>query len=234
MSERKERGMLFCAEMVRKLLHGTKTQTRRLVKPQPHPDFGTTIECCFYHPHRVNKKTGEAYPEKEVFGFWSEDADWPCPYGKVGDIIYCKETFYDSHLESKRHPWTYRADLSVDDDLSRDFKWKPSIFMPRAASRIDLEIVAIKVERLQDISEADAVAEGIEILSTSDEYALNGIKTGKVKKNYKFYGKELERLKQQTANPVWSFQSLWESINGTGSWALNPWVWKIEFRRIKP
>lgn len=239
MSERKERGILFNGEMVKALLAGTKTQTRRLVKPQPHPDFGTTIQCCFYNPHRVNKKTGEAYPDKEVFGFWSEDDDWPCPYGKVGDVLYVKETFRrvasgesKDEIGTARYGVAYKSDGYVawseietklvgfkDTEKPMQFappKWKPSIFMPRAASRIHLEIVAIRVERLHDISEADAEAEGAPWICVPLR------SEGLVPPSIHGHGHKM------------GYFILWESIHGQGSWAVNPWLWCLTFKRIKP
>jgi hypothetical protein len=92
--------------------------------------------------------------------------------------------------------------------------------MPRRASRLTLEITGVRVERLQKITSKDAIAEGIE----TENYLGSP--------NYKFYGKDLERLNQWTRNPIWSYETLWEKINGKGSWALNPWVWVIEFRKL--
>ncbi|AMV20444.1 hypothetical protein [Planctomyces sp. SH-PL14] len=98
-------------------------------------------------------------------------------------------------------------------------QWKkiPSIHMPRWASRLTLEITGIKVERLQDISEEDAIAEGIE----------------PVRQIWKLYGKREQWEAEATGQPIKSFLSLWESINGDGSWALNPWIWAIDFKRIE-
>jgi len=152
-----------------------------------------------------------------------------CPH-PIGSRIWVKETF--GVIDMTGPPVFYRADNPKD--YPDDGVWKPSIFMPRKFSRITLEVTGVRVERLNAISPADAIAEGIEVTEITDVYSLSGGKTGEKRTHYKFYGKELERLNQQTSNPVWSYETLWESINGKGSWSLNPWVWAYTFRRIKP
>lgn len=230
----KERPILFKGEMVRAILAGTKTQTRRLVKPQPSAGF----DWC-----RVNR----------VGPWFHVEADHPqtvmhtvtCKQGVVGDRLWVKETHRFPSKENPRVRVEYRADMSswgiadsynvAKDEFTRDAKlfpgraneyskqrWRPSIFMQRWASRLTLEITDVRVERLNAISAADAIAEGIE-KGSNPAYP----------NDYKYYG-ELEQLGQITANPVWSYQSLWESINGAGSWAANPWVWVISFRRFTP
>lgn len=191
----KERPILFSASMVQAILAGTKTQTRRVVKPQP--------------------------PNGLLLELWYG----VCPYGKVGDQLWVRETWnHDCYPYpiSDNPIIHYRADylddpLGADLELSKDGirrKWMPSIYMPRKASRIQLEITNVRVERLNDISEADAVSEGVEI---------------KVKRIVKPYSNPVEYLKIPAVE--W-YRDLWESINGAGSWAANPWVWVIEFKRI--
>jgi hypothetical protein len=102
--------------------------------------------------------------------------------------------------------------------LGRADRWRPSIHMPRAASRITLEITDVRVERLRDISEADAIAEGIE------ESAVSG--------RYRIYGRDTDGADMDA--PILSYRSLWESLHGAGSWDANPFVWVVEFRMIKP
>lgn len=154
----KERPIIFNSEMVRAILYGRKTQTRRIVKPQPIgiPDGA------YCDPYNKNC---------EHFTFWTKDnkmclplgnvkikgketAHWKCPYGHPGDRLWVRETFSTS-----TKGWIYKAD---GHDLSRALstRWKPSIHMPRWASRITLEITNVRVERLQNISEEDARAEG--------------------------------------------------------------------------
>ena len=159
----KSRPILFSGPMVRAILEGRKTQTRRIVTP-----------------HK-----------------------W-----EVGTIAWVRETFADTHLESQRKPWTYRADESEIDRDMYPLKWKPSIFMPREASRITLEITSVRVERLNEISEEDAIAEG-----TSFDAAIESIMC------------EPDRARR-------AYKLLWNSINGPGSWDKNPWVWVIKFKQI--
>lgn len=182
----KERPILFSGKMVRSLLAGTKTQTRRIVK-----DTG------FY---AINASVhGAVTAARELKALATQ-----CPHGMPGDRLWVKETWAHNYRAplgaSDRRPYVlYRAN---GDDAE---KWTPSIFMRRRSSRITLEITAVRVERLNDISADDAMAEGIDTLS--------GI---------------------PTVNAISDYRALWESINGAGSWAANPWVWVISFRRIEP
>ena len=195
----KERPILFNAPMVRAILDGRKTVTRRVVKPQPageirrgEPDFN----------HWIDTKYWERQNQKENRGIGTRG--FACPYGQPGgDRLYVRETF--GHFERNENfapgcEVFYRADgesLAVE-------PWRPSIHMPRWASRITLEITSVRVERLQDISVADAIAEGCPGGEHGDRYAA---------------------LEQ--------YRALWESINGPGSWDANPWVWAITFKRVE-
>jgi len=212
-----ERPILFSAEMVRAILDGRKTQTRRVMKVQPWPD--ATIEVGPYHPHRIDRH-GESQPGPVTFGaIWDHqdivnggDAGLPCPYGKPGDYLWVRET------------WAPLADCVVlncayyrlDHEEARssgsrvDVKWRPSIYMPRWASRITLRITDIRVERLQDISEEDAKAEGVKPL----DYAAHHVAAG--------CGARI------------AFEQIWTTINGPAAWEANPWVWAISFERVKP
>jgi hypothetical protein len=194
----KERPILFSAPMVRALLEGRKTQTRRIMKPQP--EDGTD---CPYH-----------------MGAGQDRKARVCPYGQPGDRLWVRETFayHVQAIGAKRDedgPFVYKADGTEQCRL--DDKWKPSIFMPRWASRILLEIIAVRVERLQDISEEDARSEGV-----ANGGCLN-------------CGCD-EPCGCTSPHPDArdSFISLWESINGAGSWDANPFVWILEFQRIEP
>ena len=167
----KERPILFSAPMVRAILDGSKTQTRRVVK-------GEVVE-----------------------GGVAEG----CPHGTVGDRLWVRETF---RLSVPAHDGQtgfaiYKSDFSNPPQGL----WKPSIYMPRKASRITLEITDVRVERLKDISESDARAEGVQASNTAE---------------------------MKDGSPCYSlpYRALWETINGTGSWDLNPWVWAITFKRI--
>ena len=213
----KERPILFSALMVRALLAGTKTQTRRVVKPQFAMD-AVPEEMCATN-ERGHQITGHS-------GLWwcaaEGDADVArrCPYGQPGDRLWVRECFCEDPLS---FGVLYRADGELDEPaLNAGGKWRPSIHMPRWASRITLEVTGVRVERLQDISEADAIAEGIE----------EGIPAAgtdiRVWKNYSPNKKDTPWL----VWPLSSYFSLWQSINGPGSWDVNPWVWVVEFKRL--
>lgn len=215
----KQRGILFKAEMVRAIIEGRKTQTRRIMKPQPQEVDGVV-----YH--------AGGYPNL-----------LPCPQGEVGDWLWVRETWRPkTHNFPTGHPYEYRA-TAEQDGTPTDGPWKPSLFMPRAASRITLQITEIRVERLNDISEADAIAEGIEHLFTEKEIEQNPeLSLSKNSwKNYLWHGRSgvkrrlIENWEYQYSgykDAKGSYASLWESINGEGSWALNPYVWVIKFDKL--
>ncbi|MDR4741868.1 hypothetical protein [Klebsiella pneumoniae] len=214
----KERGMIFNGEMVRAILDGRKTQTRRPIKWK-QTRFTEIGE----------REDGSKWP-------WSEDAEhacdfWhPCPLGAVGDRIWVRETFCpvdDTQYGGEK--WVdYRAtpkfeashpagwDCAPND--AEALKWRPSIHMPRWASRILLEITNVGVQRLQDISSGDAVREGICQLPASGRYCVSP-------------GDQYFGGASRSAKEVYSW--LWSSIYGEGSWKDNPWVWVIEFKRVE-
>jgi hypothetical protein len=215
----REKPILMSASMVRALLAGTKSQTRRIVKPQPSEDFGA-LECGYYHPTVIDKR-GEEQPGPETFGAWTRDGEygWRCPHGQPGTKLWVREAHW--WFEDERDPVTgyFPPKLTVDDVVFRadgdDGRkvWRPSIHMPRWASRITLEVTGVRVERLQDISEADAVAEGLQ--RTPDGFAWH-----------------VEDEMHRASDPRESYWSLWQAINGAGSVEANPWVWCVEFRVI--
>lgn len=185
--------------MVRALLAGTKTQTRREVKsPTGTFELNSTLS----NPKQCWLNVTDS----------NEEAIRPllCPYGQPGDRLWVRETWRILPDGS----YTYGANYTEEEAAIN--KWKPSIFMPRWASRILLEIVSVRVERLQDISEADAVAEGIERVGE-----MLGLPA------WKDY-----TCGTMLTSAVNSYHTLWKSINGTGSWQANPWVWVVEFKRI--
>lgn len=155
-----ERPILFSAPMVRAILDGRKSQTRRVVKHQPN---GSEIVVGRFHPTVIRR--GEEEPGAEIFGAYSLDGEWglKCPYGEPGDKLWVREA------HSLRHGWT------VDQPGNAAWYWadgnpehgdwtkpRPSIHMPRWACRIVLEVTEVRVQRLQDINEADCIAEGCE------------------------------------------------------------------------
>lgn len=214
----REKPILFSGEMVRAILEGRKTQTRRVISDQPMKHPGGK-----YEPHDPF-----VHADGVTWGWMSgvvtyTDNDVRCPWGKAGDRLYVRETW------SRDDDWLisvfYRADDSCytighqkGDQLTRDDhperkayrpkRWKPSIHMPRWASRLTLDILDVRVERLNEISEADAVAEGM---------------------TYYDRGRDA-----QMPSAHEQFHALWDSLNadrGYG-WDRNPWVWAITFKRI--
>lgn len=191
----KERPILFSGQMVRAILEGRKTMTRRIVKPQPVNEWN-------WHP-----KPGESICGNKRM--WLR----LCPYGQPGDRLWVRETWaaphaYD-HLLPRMFPREARIHYAATEERG-GLLWRSSIHMPRWTSRITLEIVDIRVERLLDISEEDARLEGIDL--GGFQSMTEGIA-----------GRE-HRIK---------FRELWETINGPGSWDANPWVWVVEFKRIE-
>lgn len=228
----KERPILFSSPMVSAILEGRKTMTRRIVKTQPDDE-------CYY---LCDTETRDG-----IFGMvidYNQGDENPfvkCPYGTIGDRLWVREAFAESKgliTPTKLFKKTfYRADFVKDDSGERDgwwyqdkfingnIKWKPSIHMPRCASRITLKITNIRVERLQEITEDDAIAEGVEQMAVPKPQRIWW-------KNYDPLANKTMAVPSVFTDPRQSFQSLWESINGKGSWEMNLWVWVIEFKRI--
>ena len=212
MPEIKERPILFSAPMVRAILEGRKTVTRREVKKP------AALDCL-------------AAGFEPAFLAQPGNSDL-CPYGKPGDRLWARETWYCDHFEVMRGPYLKPDDLDVSearDDGTLVYAadgltpyeadqpvWKPSIHMPRWACRTLLEITDVRVERLQDITYEEAVAEGVHrdnccrMWTASDE--------GGTCHKY----------------PVPAFKDLWTGINGPDAWDANPWVWVVEFKRVIP
>ncbi|HBR1961199.1 TPA: hypothetical protein L9M59_002133 [Klebsiella pneumoniae] len=227
----KERGMIFNGEMVRAILDGRKTQTRRIMKVQPSEDFTpmnmaleTDYKARWYTPGVVDKDGYLQPASKKVFGVSNENEGYSCPFGAVGDRIWVRETFSGHYLDDAqiqdikdgRDKATdlceYRADYP--DGYQASDGWAPSIHMPRWASRILLEITDVRVERLNSISQEDAQAEGLELTGWRPTYS-DPDSGGEV------------------MTPYDNFAELWSSIYGDESWQANPWVWVIEFKRVE-
>jgi hypothetical protein len=209
----RERPILFSAPMVRALLEGRKTQTRRpvtrLCSFGPITEFGASTTRG-YDWHFRNKRM-----------LWNDISTARlmecCPYGKPGDRLWVRETFGVPPWSKEPGDVAYRADLT--DDMSEravrrlagnsTAPWTPSIHMPRWASRITLEVTGVRVQRLQDISEEDARAEGV--TPSTAACSCDG---------------QCARRHRD------AYALLWDSINGAGAWAANPWVWCVSFRRL--
>lgn len=222
----RERPILFSSPMVRAILDGSKTQTRRAVK-------GFALELLApdgFTPEYV------AIPE-----------NGNSPYGYAGDRLLVKETFFawgrwETRFSAKkgRDEWHF-IDMTLE--CGKQYRyvvnmigenaprgrggvtpqwWKrPAIFMPRAASRINLDNDDVRVERLQDISEEDAVAEGVETIQYTGENA-----------GPNRYSINMGDCWLNSPTAAGAYRMLWESINGPGSWDANPWVWVVKFRRL--
>jgi hypothetical protein len=223
----KERPILFSGAMVRAILDGRKTQTRRVCKPR----FDDKKPCEHFAP--VAYDVGPSMERHCEHG--SEST--PCPYGVVGDRLWVKETWgcrrVDSENDGRRcvrqevH-FDYAADLTTRNihreypsKLSRAIKGnRPSIHMPRWASRIMLEVTGVRVERVQEIAEVDAIAEGIEPMRPGPAHVM-----------WRDY---LDPAGTGQCSASMSYQSLWDSINAKSGfgWAANPWVWVVEFKRV--
>lgn len=211
----KERPILFSGPMVRALLDGTKTQTRRVCKPQPFDRSHSR------HDHRMAYVSGRTSEGDEVDGLFAHTTGggghWQakCPYGQPGDRLWVREAF-QSHVGQMGESIVYAYRATDDDRLG---PWRPSIHMPRVACRITLEITGVRVERLNACSEADAQAEGTRPMNVA------GLSTNQIA----LLGLPLADLTSPYRN---DYAHLWDSINGAGSWAANPWVWVVEFKRV--
>lgn len=229
----RRRPILFSAPMVRAILAGEKTQTRRVMigrGAHKGSNFQEERQWCrieadgtwigwlrgFSSQEKADEFTQRAYKRGGIV----------CPYGVVGDRLWVRETWcYVTDSFAVSCGAGYRADESflfrsfdtavipdgstVYNGLSEQWpanvkKWRPSIFMPRWASRITLEITDVRVQRLQEISDDDCVAEGI----------------------------SRTPVERDAVSPLELYRDIWESINGAGSWDLNPWVWALTFRRV--
>jgi len=229
----KERPILFSPEMVLAILNGKKTQTRRLIKPQPHQSL---FEPSMLHVTGVTKtkqvikdivipKGSRYHASVSMIEFAKQ-----CPYGQPGDQLWVREKSRIGangwhYIDGDWHCIEYAAGLTgiihkkeapkhypaISHNKNGSLRWQPSIHMPRWASRIQLEITAVRVERLRDISESDAAAEGV---PGKEEAIAAGLS---------WYDK-----------PRRAFRFLWQRINGKASWDENPLVWVVEFKRIYP
>jgi len=219
----KERPILFTGPMVRAILDGSKTQTRRIAKEFAGRDDLDGILKRFPNQNGCpHGQPGDRLWVRESYRFTDVfDADSPARVGdRCIDAGYSKPwapVQYDA--DGARRDWRHTGTPPHSRD-PQPGKGRPSIHMPRWASRILLEIVLVRVERLQDISETDVRAEGVEPHEVG-QFALHGLSAG-----------ERAELHRQAA--VGPYSGLWDRINGAGSWDANPWVWVVEFKRVIP
>lgn len=177
--------------MIKAILEGQKTQTRRIIKPQPLESWMKYQDWNEYYKNG-KKNLWIKHPISPI------GKELKCPYGTIGDKLWVRESFAKNHpiLDNK---FSYKAN-SMNPKIR---KWQPSIFMPRKASRITLEIKNIRVQRIRDISLEDAEREGVKVFSDDKQYG-----------------------------DVSNFADLWITINGADSWKRNDWVWCITFTQI--
>lgn len=226
----KEHPILFSAPMVRAILAGKKTQTRRIVK-SAHVD-----DAAVWHDN--GDGTWGSGIASGAPGSFGHGEDVRCPYGVVGDRLWVRETWQAIHVDpdgdvdaapeipkDSRGGWWGLAHAATDEQATyhkddRGFVWRPGIHMPRWASRLTLEIVAVKVQRLQDTTVSEARAEGIIERDRPDEFSRESVVA-------------VDGRSYLNVGCAWA--GLWDSINGKRApWALNPWVWAITFRRVTP
>lgn len=232
----KEKPILFSAPMVCAILEGRKTQTRRVIESRStkHPEIVFVDDGGGWWPYLSDDGESHVVDEGEI--------TCPCPYGRVGDRLWVREAWRvpvslndlsGEQIAEKclaagySRPWCptqYEADGARASEKDwREFGSHPSTevpgryrharFMPRWASRITLEVTGVRVERLQDITEQQALEEGIKQCDGGAwDYLANDWAQG--------------------YSPRGSFGSLWQSLNGAGSWYANPWVWVVEFKRV--
>lgn len=222
-----EKPILFSGSMVRAILNGNKTQTRRVMKPQPDRIIdGMPLYC----GDKANK-----LPH--------------CPYGKTGDTLWVRETWRvgawhelvpkicidyraDGHVDTvwrncTVEQWLKFKQESIDDAIEDGYdrrhaptRWRPSILMFRWASRITLKVKSVRIERLNDISDEDAAAEGLESVPHDGH-------------DRPYYRNDRWPKGLAHSSPRFVFSGLWESINGQGSWDKNPWVWVVDFEKVE-
>lgn len=212
----KEIPILFSTPMVQAIIADRKTETRRtsgLDEINKNPD---DWEIDYVGKYWTNSKGYQVEclwisfgdPKKDI----TQNINIKCPYGKPGDLLWVRETFVDIHDQT--NSWLYKADEMFNGMETFDWKWKPSIHMPKAAARIWLKVIDIKVERLHNITEESAISEGV-LKRNNDEFwdYING-----------FFRKDIL--------PTYSFKSLWKYINGEESWKANPWIWVVKFKVV--
>lgn len=205
----KYRPILFSGPMVRALLAGTKTQMRRIVKMKPFDPCDETL-----HAHALVNIDR-------------------CPYGVVGDRLWVRERI-NRETDPMGDPMHSYYDADDTYTVADAWPWKrdvlPSIHCPRGLSRITLEITGVRVERLQEISEEDAKAEGLTGISKDGTLVKYGIPDADGlpgNDDHGWHWQEWDR------DPRVAYRTLWERINGPGSWEVNPWVWVLEFKRME-
>lgn len=206
--------ILFKAPMIKANLDKTKTNTRRIVKPR-YSNTDLLLKEDHNGSRLVEIQNDVPEPVKNADGTTTHRMRTyteVLPKYNKGDILWVRETW--EYNDSMTEVYLYRQKFEEDykEEFWGRFKWKPSIFMPRDAARIFLEVTDVKLQRLQDISRKEAISEGI--LEVEPGYYLNYLTNNVV------------------SSPIVSFASLWDFVNGKGTWDLNPWVWAYTYKMI--
>ncbi len=202
------RPILFSTAMVQAIEAGRKTQTRRIMKEQPviNPEDGAVLIL----PELFKLPIGITLDE------WKKSMLHTCPYGIKGDVLWVRESYCPGYFEGGGS--AYKAEWnSIAGEYVTEPKWKPSIHMPKGACRYFLEVVDVRIERLNEITEEDAIKEGVSRYPSAPIYGY---------KNY--YNDQAGFLLSAKK----SFESLWAKINGDDAWDENPFVWVVEFKRV--
>lgn len=244
----KERPILFSGQMVRAILDNRKTQTRRIVRICDAPITKAESDACRRQKgiptNAVNVRLCGGYLKCDAPpGSATVSSRVPCPYGQPDERLWVRESFFVDHYNYyPRGPFPKAKPPEIDDNIlyaadgtcceqlgecdceGKGAVWRPSIHMPRWASRLSLEIIRIRVERLQDISEADAKAEGIAELTKDGD-----VKKYAVLDRGDYSSTPWARMPTTAKH---AFERLWKSINGSQSWDANPYVWVVKFKRV--
>jgi hypothetical protein len=261
LGERKARPILFSDAMVRAILEGKKTQTRRLVRWRPYRE-GQQVDYAFSgleagYYHGGVPSSGWVLRSRGYGSCWN-DRTKPefCPFGDAGDLLWVREAWAPcDHMTSisgsvldDPNDIAYRADLSAliwqgegkrspADTRTwgwKNFKWRPSIYLPRWASRITLEVTQVRVQRLHEITGEDAIAEGLACLTKDGQTFKYGIADRDGAPGNDDLG---WHWREWNVDPRAAYARLWNQINGdryVARWDANPWVWAISFRRVQP
>lgn len=205
----KEHPIIFNGENVRAILNNRKTQTRRVIKPQPSECWDSLVWLSGIEKWRAHHPNGSPVPSPA-------SPEWRCPYGAPGDRLWVRETWGMLNDLPDSRDVVYRADYPGEPSPEAR-GWRPSIHMYRWASRITLEVVDVQVERMQDITPSDCIAEGIEIIA--NEWSTPWYRG----------------LRNEWKSSREAFANLWDSINAKRGypWADNPWVWAVTFKMME-
>ncbi|MBF8806959.1 hypothetical protein LG197_17615 [Pseudomonas asiatica] len=253
MSQTKERPILFSGPMIRALLDGRKTVTRRALSARDlkEIDYAVRLGEC----HALPAEGDSMHPNDT--SYYAE----LCRFGLPGDRLWVRETWLEDPEDDGT--WAYTQYMGCKgsplSDIPKRFqkpehcifraswdgsalRWRPSIHMPRWASRILLEVTDVRVERLQDISDDQAKAEGMVytdfgMQERPGKGSIDGGKTFHPLKPQQapgWHAGDATHPDQCLDRARWAFANLWEKINGENSWDANPWVWVVEFKRVEP